>query len=138
METHIFTKAQAASTGVEQGIGAKCRAAKELMSVGDYEAARMALGDLWAGIGARPKIEGLPPSGQAELLLRAGALSGWLGSSNQIPGAQAFAKDLISESIRHFDALGDVEKVAEAQSDLALCYWREGAMDEARVWFREA
>jgi tetratricopeptide (TPR) repeat protein len=61
-----------------------------------------------------------------------------LGSSSQIPGAQELAKDLISESIRAFDALGDQEKLAEAQSHLAVCYWREGAMEEARVWFHEA
>jgi len=45
---------------------------------------------------------------------------------------------LISESIRIFETLGDQETIAEAQSDLALCYWREGGMNEARVWFREA
>ncbi len=117
-----------------QDPGAKCRAAKALASSGDYEAAREALGDLWGGIGQRPDIDGLPPRDQAEVLLRVGALSGWLGSSSQVPGAQGFAKDLISESIRAFEELGDLEKVAEAQSDLALCYWREGAMDEARVW----
>lgn len=138
METQISTKSQARPTRVEQDIGAKCRAAKALMSVGDYEAAREALGEIWGGIGEHPEIEGLPPRDQAEVLLRAGALSGWLGSSGQVPGAQGFAKDLISESVRVFETLGDQEKIAEAQSDLALCYWREGAMDEARVWFREA
>lgn len=119
-------------------VAQRCAAAKELASLGEYEAAREALGELWDGIGKRPRIEGLPPNEQAELLLRSGALSGWLGSSSQAPGAQGFAKDLISESIRAFETLGDQEKIAEAQSDLALCYWREGAMDEARVWFREA
>jgi tetratricopeptide (TPR) repeat protein len=34
--------------------------------------------------------------------------------------------------------LGNKDKAAEAQKDLAICYWREGAMDEARVFFREA
>jgi tetratricopeptide (TPR) repeat protein len=121
-----------------QDVGAKCRAAKALASAGDYEAAREALGTLWGGIGVRPDVEDLAPRDQAEVLLRIGALSGWLGSSSQVPGAQGFAKDLISESIRAFEALDDREKVAEAQSDLALCYWREGAMDESRVWFREA
>jgi tetratricopeptide (TPR) repeat protein len=121
-----------------QDAGAKCRAAKALASAGDYEAAREALGTLWGGIGERPDIEDLPAKDQAEVLLRIGALSGWLGSSSQVPGAQGFAKDLISESIRAFEALDDQERIAEAQSDLALCYWREGAMDESRVWFREA
>jgi tetratricopeptide (TPR) repeat protein len=137
MEPQISTESKTTTTrGVDAG--AKCRAAKALASAGDYEAAREALGDLWGGIGERPQIEGLSPIDQAEVLLRVGALSGWLGSSSQVPGAQGFAKDLISESIRAYEMLGDEEKVAEAQSDLALCYWREGAMDEARVWFRDA
>ncbi len=28
------------------------------------------------------------------------------------------------------------EKVAEARVDLAICYWREGGLDEARVTLR--
>jgi tetratricopeptide (TPR) repeat protein len=138
METRIPIETRTTRARGVQDAGAKCRAAKALASAGDYEAAREALGTLWSGIGVRPDVEDLPPRDQAEVLLRVGALSGWLGSSSQVPGAQGFAKDLISESIRAFEALDDQEKVAEAQSDLALCYWREGAMDEARVWFREA
>lgn len=138
METRIPMESKTTTTRGVQDVGAKCRAAKALASAGDYEAAREALGTLWGGIGVRPDVEDLPAKDQAEVLLRVGALSGWLGSSSQVPGAQGFAKDLISESIRAFEALDDQEKVAEAQSDLALCYWREGAMDEARVWFREA
>ncbi len=138
MESHNRTEVKNPASAGIQDAGAKCRAAKALASAGDYEAAREALGALWSGIGVRPDVESLSPKDQAEVLLRVGALSGWLGSSNQVPGAQGLAKDLISESIRAFEALGDQEKIAEAQSDVALCYWREGAMDEARVWFREA
>src|SRR5260221_13843366 len=114
MEPQISTESKTTTTrGVDAG--AKCRAAKALASAGDYEAAREALGGLWGGIGVRPQIEDLAEKDQAEVLLRAGALSGWLGSSRQVPGAQGFAKDLISESIRVFEALDDQEKVAEAQ-----------------------
>lgn len=138
METQNPTDSQFTTASVIQDAGAKCRAAQKLMSAGDYEAAREAMAGLWTRIGERPNLEGLAPKDEAEVLLRVGALSGWLGSSSQVPGAQGFAKDLISESIRAFEALGEQEKIAEAQSDLALCYWREGAMDEARVWFRES
>src|ERR1700704_1153824 len=138
MERQIPTEPKTTTARLIQDAGAKCRAAKALASAGDYEAAREALGTLWGGIGVRPQIEDLSDRDQAEVLLRVGALSGWLGSSSQSPGAQGFAKDLISESLRAFETLSDQEKIAEAQSDLALCYWREGAMDEARVWFREA
>src|SRR6185503_14181664 len=37
-----------------------------------------------------------------------------------------------------FEKLGLVEQVAEARIDLAICYWREGAFDEARVTLDDA
>lgn len=111
----------------------RCRLTKELEDAGDYEAARHALGDLWHHIGERPRLDNLNRHTAAEVLLRAGALSGWIGSARQIDGAQEIAKDLISESIALFEELHEVEKACEAQTDLAICYWREGAFDEARV-----
>ena len=118
---------------------AKSRLVADLQNRGEYEAACEALGVFWRGIGNRPEVGSLSAADQAEVLLRVGTLSGWLGSAGQIPGAQAFAKDLISESLRAFEALGDQKnKVAEAQGDRAICYWREGALDEGRVWFKEA
>ena len=54
-----------------------------------------------------------------------------MGSSRQIEGSQEKAKDLISEGIRIFEELGDQEKIAEAQSDLGVCYWREGAFSRS-------
>jgi tetratricopeptide (TPR) repeat protein len=137
METRTLNKSPR-RIPVDADVTQRCEAARELARAGNYGAASEVLAGLWSGIGDRPQIEDLPPNEQAELLLRAGALSGWLGSSGQVPGAQEFAKDLISESIRAFEALGDQEKVVEAQTDLGICYWREGAMDEARVWYREA
>ncbi|HYG83228.1 MAG TPA: hypothetical protein VD861_22710 [Pyrinomonadaceae bacterium] len=111
----------------------RCRLAKELEEAGNYEAARSALGELWQRIGERPKVEGLDQSTAAEVLLRAGSLTGWVGSSQQIEGAQETAKNLVSESMALFESLGEVEKAAEAATDLAYCYWREGAFEEARV-----
>jgi tetratricopeptide (TPR) repeat protein len=69
----------------------------------------------------------------AEVLLQAGAVSGWRGVSQQVQGAQAAAKDLISESASRFESLGERGRAAAARSELALCYWREGSYDEARV-----
>jgi tetratricopeptide (TPR) repeat protein len=119
-------------------IAHQCAEARALESAGDYEAAKLALGGIWGGIGERPITASLQQAVKAEILLRAGALSGWLGSARQIGGAQEFAKDLISESIGLFETLGNQEKLAEAQTDLAICYWREGAFDEARVLFKHA
>src|SRR6185503_13440035 len=115
-----------------------CEKARELERAGDYEGARSALGELWTRIGERPVTNLLPMDTQAEVLWRVGALSGWLGSANQIPGAQEFARDLLTESIRLFEALDLPDKRAEAMGDLALCYWRSGAQDNGRALFRQA
>lgn len=111
--------------------------AKELEEAGDYEGARRALSSFWTHIGTRPSVDGLTPHDQAEIILRAGVLSGWIGSAQQIPGAQQAAKDLISESIGLFETEGDAERAVNAQIDLAICYWREGALDEARVMLQD-
>jgi transcriptional regulator with PAS, ATPase and Fis domain len=115
----------------------RCELSKELEEAGNYEAAQSALGEVWQRIGERPQIKELDPYTAATVLLRAGTLSGWIGSARQIEGAQEIAKDLITESITTFEELQETEKVAEARIDLAICYWREGAFDEARITLRE-
>ena len=115
-----------------------CEQACEFERAGDYEGARSALGKLWTRIGDRPAIDRLPVDTQAEVLLRVGALAGWLGSARQIPGAQNFARDRLTESVILFESLDQQDKRAEAMTDLALCYWRSGAHDDARVLFRQA
>jgi tetratricopeptide (TPR) repeat protein len=115
-----------------------CEDAHKLERAGDYEGARFALRILWTKIGDRPRMAQLPVDTQAEVLWRVGSLSGWLGSANQIPGAQEFARDLLSESVTLFESLDQQDKRAEAMGDLALCYWRSGAQDEGRALFRQA
>jgi len=116
----------------------RCRVAQQLEQAGDYDAASEAMAELWKGVGARPMLEGLDEEKKAEVLLRVGELTGWIGSANQIEGSQEIAKDFISESLRTFDQLGQRSGVGEARSSLALCYWRIGAFDEARVTLQEA
>jgi tetratricopeptide (TPR) repeat protein len=116
----------------------RCEKARELERAGDYEGARAALGKLWTMVGERPVVDDLSPDTRAEALWRVGALSGWLGSAKQIPGAQEFARDLLTESISLFESLNLPDKRAEAMTDLALCYWRSGAQDDGRALFRQA
>ncbi|HEY9403929.1 MAG TPA: response regulator [Pyrinomonadaceae bacterium] len=116
----------------------QCQIAADLEHRGQYEVAREVLGELWQGVGKRPPLEGLSELTGAEVLLRVGALSGYLGSIKQIDGAQDDAKDLISESITRFESLGEATKVATAQCELAFCYRRAGAHDEARVLYHQA
>ncbi|HVF51138.1 MAG TPA: sigma 54-interacting transcriptional regulator [Pyrinomonadaceae bacterium] len=123
---------------VQERARLRCQVAGELEHRGQYEAAREALGELWQGVGVRPRLEGFDEETRAEVLLRAGTLSGYLGSANQIEAAQEAAKDLISESITRFESLGRTTRAAAAQSELGVCYWREGALEEARVLMEQS
>jgi transcriptional regulator with PAS, ATPase and Fis domain/Tfp pilus assembly protein PilF len=121
-----------------ESIKLRCTAAKQFEEVGDYEAACVSLSEWWEGVGVRPRVDDLETDCAAEILLRAGVLTGFIGSSKQISDAQETAKDLISESIRLYESLGETEKVAEAQTELGHCYWRAGAYDDARVILSQA
>jgi tetratricopeptide (TPR) repeat protein len=115
-----------------------CARAKELKDAQSFEDARLVLGEFWQDVGDRPKLNGLAANVRAEMLLLVGTLSGWLGTARQTPGAQEIAKDLISESSTAFEELELTEKVAEARVELGICYWRSGALDEARITFDDA
>ena len=115
-----------------------CEIAKEFENRGEYEAARQALGSYWPGIGERPNLEGLEQSMAAEVLLRVGVLTSAIGSIAQLKDAQETAKDLISNSLTLFEAQRYKKKIAEAQTELALCYWRTGEFNEARDLLKEA
>jgi tetratricopeptide (TPR) repeat protein len=111
----------------------KCRTALELKDRGEYGAARDAMFPLWKGIGSRPDTKELREDLVPRVLLVAGILTGWLGGQSEIQKDKDPARDLISESIRLYEELGDIRKVAEARVELAQCYWRAGDNDTARI-----
>ncbi len=115
-----------------------CGLAKKLEKAGEYEAACEALAEFWPEREGPPKLDDLDEKTKAEVLLRVGALAGWLGDANQTEGSQEIAKNLITQSIEIFEGLGQPARVAEARGDLALCYWREGSYDEARIHLASA
>lgn len=116
----------------------RCQLGRQLELAWNFETARKAMGDLWQRVGESPNLDGLGQQTSAEVLLRAGALTGWIGSLRQIEGAQETAKNLITKGIEIFESLRLPAKISEAQIDLAYCYWREGAFDDARVILQEA
>jgi tetratricopeptide (TPR) repeat protein len=136
MELHTAVFRTAAENVVADDIIPLCELARNLEEAGEFESACETLRPFWQGLLHRPETAHLADAAKAELLLRAGTLTGWLGSARQVAGAQEAAKDLISESAALFERLRASEKVAEARVDLAICYWREGALDEARVTLR--
>src|SRR6266511_2198645 len=115
-----------------------CDVAKRLEKVGEYEAAYEALSEFWPERDGPPRLDDLDDATRAMVLLRVGALSGWLGSTDQAPGSQETAKDLITRGIGILERLGRTRDAAEAHGDLALCYWREGSYDEARIHLANA
>lgn len=116
----------------------QCEAALALKDKGDYEGARKIMAPLWSCVGEQPNLNGIHPSVAAEVLLTAGILTRWIGSRNRTEGSQELAKNLITDSINYFESIGDVKKVAAARVEIACCYWREGALDEARITLKQA
>src|SRR5437016_4354927 len=115
-----------------------CDLAKQLEKAGEYHAACEALSEFWPDRNELRGLNDLDEATKAILFLRVGALSGWLGSTDQAAGNQEKGKDLITKSIEILERLGQTREAAEAHGDLALCYWREGAFDEARIHLANA
>src|SRR5436853_7511528 len=78
----------------------RCQLAKQLEDTGNYEAAREAMGELWSRVGERLTLDELDSDTAAEVLLRVGALTGWIGSAKQIHGLQELAKNRNSQSLK--------------------------------------
>lgn len=116
----------------------RCQGALERRDAGDYESAQDVIQSFWQGMGTRPNTSALHPSVAAEVLYCVGVLTGWIGSQRQINGAQEAAKDLITEAITYFESVGDQKKFAEAMTEIAYCYWRDGELNEARTTLVEA
>jgi tetratricopeptide (TPR) repeat protein len=116
----------------------RCQTALEQKDQGDYAGAQKTMRPYWSRLGEAPNTCGLQRSVAAEVLLCVGVLTGWIGSKNQVSDAQEIAKNLITQSIAYFEAVPDLVKIAVAQSEIAYCYWREGALSEARSWLRDA
>jgi tetratricopeptide (TPR) repeat protein len=137
-KTSLLDQLNDSNLSLDERAHLRCHLARELEDAGQYEEAHRALGDLWPHLVERPLIDALDSGTAAQVLLRAGALLGWIGKAKQIAGAQEAAKDLISESIEIYESLGEPEKAAGARSDLSVCYWREGLYDEAQIILRNA
>ena len=115
-----------------------CHLAQQHEDRGEYEQARLQLSLFWPTFAEDPDLTGLGPVAKGRLLRRVGALTGRLGRINQLPAAQERAKDLLTLSLEVFQSLEDRLEVVETKYELASCYWREGAFDEARIVINSA
>lgn len=134
----IALKNQSSDLTLTERVDFSCRLAKQLEKAGEYEAAYEALSEFWPDRSEPPKLNDLDEALKAAVLLRVGALAGWLGSTHQDEGSQETAKDLITRAIDIYEECGDSVNLAQARGELGLCYWREGAYDEARIQLSSA
>lgn len=115
-----------------------CQNAKQFENSGDFESAVTALGELWKGVGEKPEMINFPDYPRAELLVLIGSLTGWFGKTRRIEGYQEKAKDMIGEGVELFKKLGAWDRYSESQSDLGVCFWREGDYAAARCYYEDA
>lgn len=126
------------SLSADERVQLSCQLAKQFETKGNYEAACRAMRSVWPGFGHHPNLDTLHTRTAGEVLLRVGVLTGWIGSTRLIKGSQQIAKDSIIQSMGIFESLADSKKVAEAQTEIAMCCMREGALEAARMWYSNA
>ncbi len=105
---------------------------------GRYEEALAEIRHIWEDINSFPDVEDYAPRPAAEIILRCGALIGFLGQTKQIPNSQEKSKNLLTEARKRFLDIYDVEKIIECENYLAAAYIRTGELVEAEIWVEEA
>jgi len=110
----------------------------KLERCGKYEEALAELRPIWSDINVLPEVDDFPPRTAAELILRCGAVLGFLGHTKMIPNSQEISKNLLTEARSRFFDFGDIEKITECENYLALAYQRTGEMVEAETFIAEA
>jgi len=105
---------------------------------GRYEEALAELRHIWENTNSLPNVEGFSPREAAEIILRCGALIGFLGQIKQIPNSQEKSKNLLTEARNRFLDIYDIEKITECENYIALAYVRTGELVEAQIWADEA
>ena len=136
--TSLLRELENSSLSVNDRVERCCEATRDLENTGEYEDAQKVLRDFWPRIGEAPDLTGLEESTAAELLLRAGVLTGIIGAYRPIPEAQTIAKDLITQSRAIFESRQNQKKIAEARTELAFCHCRTHDLNEARACLKEA
>ena len=116
----------------------RCEIALEQRDNENPQGALEIMSPLWHGVGTRPNTEGLKPETVAYVCFCTGTLTGWIGSRHQVKGAQESARNLITESLTYYESNNCKREAAEAWSEIAYCYWREGQVNEARIMLHEA
>lgn len=138
LRASLLSELEHPALSIDRHVEACCDVSRQLENIGEYDAAQRVLNDYWPRIGEQPNVVDLDDNASAELLLRAGTLTGIIGSQRQLSASQETAKDLLTRSHAIFTARQNKKKVAETLTELGLCYWRTDELDEARSCLQEA
>ncbi len=111
---------------------------QKLEQKGLYTQARRVLNEFWVEFNDKPDTSNLSDEDAAEVLLRCGAVAGFLGTAQQIENAQEVSKNLLGEAHRLFILLENTSKTVETLNHIALTYWRTGENSEARTWLKDS
>jgi tetratricopeptide (TPR) repeat protein len=121
------------SNAIDKRATDACEKALNQERAGEYDLAVEELVEFWKGAGHWPRIEKLNPVSAAQVLLRAGSLTGWIGSARKEANLQELAKDIVTAAFDRYIQLNEPEYAAEAESTLGIMYWRQGSLPEAEV-----
>lgn len=138
LRTSLLRTLENPSISVDSRVALCCEATRELEYRGEYDEAQEVLRDYWPRVGEVPKLAGLEETTAAELLLRAGVLTGIIGALRPIPEAQTIAKDLITQSRSIYELRQNQKKIAEAEIEMAFCHFRTHDVNEARACLKHA
>jgi DNA-binding winged helix-turn-helix (wHTH) protein/tetratricopeptide (TPR) repeat protein len=130
-EIRIAEQFQSTSLTPAEEVQILCVVAREQILAGNTEAACLVLQN-WYRIGQWPILDGLTPHSSLDLLFTVGRLAGNVGSTRQLPRIQKHAEALLNGAIGISEQLGLKRLSAEGQTELSVCYWREGLFDLAR------
>jgi tetratricopeptide (TPR) repeat protein len=126
------------SSALPAQVAALCNICRSLEDCGEYSEAWQLLSEKCPLADSPAFFRELDESSKAEVLLRQGVLTGWLGSRAQRDGSQERAKDLISRSIEIFQSTGNRSREAEGYISLAACYHRQSLLDNGRACIQTA
>ncbi len=137
MKTQNIPKTNKALEVSEKEILNLLAQAKNLEFCRQVDKAIDTLKPVWKEISKRPAIDDYSSTVKGEILLRCGSLLSYYSNYKQFEG-QETSRDWLSEAVRIFKQAEVTDKIAEAETELAMTYWREGRNDEALIYLLEA
>ncbi len=94
--------------------------------------------EFWSDFNKPPDISYFPEQMHGEIMRLSGYFLSNYGRAKQKTEYQERGKDLLFNATAFFEMKGQADKAAESKCQLALCYWREGAINEAEAFLDNA